>query len=545
MMASIGVMVVGGLGALLYGYRRRWLDALLLAVAALALAAMLAGLQRASAPAGTLALDTGRATDLDGGTLADLSRAGAIALRGDGLREAEWRDLPARPLEWKPDANAELLWLDFPRSLALGRVFRLDVRRGQPQPGWRLQLLAENQQVLAETAASGSTGALSVQWIPPLAERLLLQARLLDAAGKTIAQGPVPLEVRAALPLHIEGRFNAPSFDARALNQLLADGNAILDWQVTLGKAIARRETARAELGEPHALVADAAYVEHLEPAARAALLARVARGLPLIILGGNASDAGFWQRETALHLQPQSATTEQDELRQFGSGTAAMALTPASLLPPIAQDAHSPSANPDAARWTVQARDKRRQPWLWQRPWQQGRIVWLGVSDWHKYAISAPQTLAQWWQEALDHAGVASVEKFSWHLDDPMPLPGLRTALCAQGAAVGGEVVSTNAPSMRWQARADQADAACVALWPVRSGWLTHTSQGQDISTYVYARADWPSWQRALRRDATARYAARTPASAPDLPPRPVPAWPFGLLFMLCMLGLWWREQR
>ncbi|NRR32131.1 hypothetical protein HSX11_18300 [Oxalobacteraceae bacterium] len=539
-MIGIAVLIVGALSALMYGYRRRWLDALLVAVAALALAAMLAGLQRSPEPAEAQLLDTSGGAGLDNGALADLSHARAISLRGDGLREAEWRDLPARPLTWKPDAGAELLWLDFPRSLALGRVFRLDVRRGQPRSGWRLQLLAENQQVLAETAAAGSTDVLSLQWIPPLAERLLLQARLLDAGGKTIAQGPLPLEVREALPLHIEGRFGAPSFDVRALNQLLADGNAILDWQLTLGKAIARRETARAELGEPHALLADAAYVEQLAPAARAALLARVARGLPLIVLGANASDAAFWQREMALHLQPQSATAEQDDLRQFGSGTAAMALTPASL-----QAVASPAGASQPGHWSVQARDQRRQPWLWQRPWQQGRIVWIGVSDWHKYAISAPQTLAQWWQEALDHAGVASVEKFSWRLSDPMPLPALRTTLCAQGALAGAELVLAGAHTMRWQARADQADAACVALWPAQPGWLTHASQGQGASTYVYARGDWPAWQRALRRDATARYAARTPVSAPEPPSQPVPAWPFGLLFGLCMLGLWWREQR
>jgi hypothetical protein len=54
------------------------------------------------------------------------------------------------------------------------------------------------------------------------------------------------LQVNEPVPLQIVGRFDAPSFDARTLNQLLSDGSAILDWQVALGKAITRSETARA-----------------------------------------------------------------------------------------------------------------------------------------------------------------------------------------------------------------------------------------------------------------------------------------------------------
>jgi hypothetical protein len=101
---------------------------------------------------------------------------------GDGVREAEWRDLPARPLQWKP-AAADLLWLDFPRSMSLGRIFTLSVRRPPVQAGWRLQLLAENKQVLADSGVS-SAAQLSVQWLPPVAEAMVLQARLLDAAAR-------------------------------------------------------------------------------------------------------------------------------------------------------------------------------------------------------------------------------------------------------------------------------------------------------------------------------------------------------------------------
>jgi hypothetical protein len=66
----------------------------------------------------------------------------------------------------------------------------------------------------------------------------------------------------------------------------------------------------------------------------------------------------------------------------------------------------------------------------------------------------------------------------------------------------------------------------------------------------YVYAPGDWPLWQRSERRAATARYAARTPLSASastsaGTTGRPLPVWPFGVVFALLMLRLWWRERR
>jgi hypothetical protein len=339
------------------------------------------------------------------------------------------------------------------------------------------------------------------------------------------------------LPLQILGRFDAASFDARALNQLLVDGNAILDWQVMLGKAVERGETARAALNAPNAMVVDAAYVEHQSPAARAALLARVAQGLPLLVLGGNAADPALWQRELGLRLLAQSATTEKEDQRQFSIGGVAMALPPAGLNP----------SETGGDTWSVLAQDGKRRPWLWQRDWQRGRIVWIGVADWHRYAISAPQALGLWWQGAMDQMALASVQKGVWRLSEPMPQAGLRSEVCAQGVKAGAVARVDDKVELVLQNRADKADAVCAAIWPSKPGWVNFSSpqlteRGME---YVYAAADWPMWQRALRRDATAQYAARTPdvgvaGSEPKLP-----VAPFALAFALGMLGLWWREQR
>ncbi|MYM90662.1 hypothetical protein GTP91_26250 [Rugamonas sp. FT82W] len=538
-------LAAGAVSAMLYGRKRKWIDAALVVVASASLAVALADIRLPQAGENIAKVTTDASGGINEASLLAITRAGTIALSGDGLRDAEWRDLPARRVQWTPAVAAgpaAPLWLDFPRSISLGRIFTLTVRRAQEQAGWRLQLLAENKQVLADSnLAAAATSQLSVQWLPPVAEAMVLQARLLDAAGKVIAQGPIPLQIKDPTPLQVQGRFDAPSFDARALNQLLADGNAVLDWSVTLGKAVARSETARAPLTAPNAMFVDAAYVEHMNPSARGALLAQTRQGTPLVVLGANAADAAMWQREFGLRLHPQSPTTEKEDTRQFTVAGTVLAMPPAAL-------------NPDdnaAAPWSVAARDSRKQPWLWQRDLQQGRVVWIGVSDWHRYAISAPQALAMWWQGAMDKIALASVQKAAWQTADPMPLPGLRSEICAQGVKPGTALDVAGAAQLRLLPRADKAEAACAALWPQKAGWMMFQAAGvaEPGMEYVYARSDWPAWQRALRRDATALYAARadgaTAGASADTPGRPLPAAPFAILFALSVLGLWWREQR
>lgn len=509
-MIAAGLIFLMGVGsAAVYLWRRQWLDALLILVAAAALGVIVGGFKLPAGVGGTLSIDS------DAEAI-DLNEAAAVKLAGDGLSAAQWHDLPARPLLWETPTS-EVLHLDFPRELALGRMFALTVRRSQASH-WRLQLLAENKQVIADVAGDGA--ALTVQWLPPVAETLVLSARMLDAGGKVIAQGPVPFSVSAPAPLQVVGRFGAPSFDTRALNELLVNSHAALDWQVTLGKTVTRNEHARSALTQPNLLVADAAHIERLGDGARAALLAQVAAGTPLVILAANAGDKQTWSRAVQLDLR------EQAEARPSGTplALASAPLNPAAALGP----------------WST-AGDR-----IWIRPWEKGRIVWLGVADWHRYAISEPQALALWWQGVLDRAGIERAQDVAWLDPQEMPLPGRRLEVCALG--VQGNVTFPDLKqTLAWQRRPDKADASCVAVWPRKAGWLAmQTGGAQPVAgkLYVYGKADWPLWQKAQRREATARYAARTPAAA-AAGTAPLPAWPFALLFASAMLLLWWRERR
>jgi hypothetical protein len=504
--------VAGVLSALVYAVRKRPVDALLALVAGAALLGASGGFTLPGEAGGVLSVSAA-----DPPAMLDGVRS--LRLGGEGLRAAEWDDLPARPLAWTRPATPAIR-LDFPRELALGRMFTLSVTRSWRAPG-RLQLLAENDQLLAEAKGEGD---LVVQWLPPLAENLVLKARLLDARGKLVDAGPVPVRVREPLPLQVRGRFGAPSFDLRTLDQLLADSNADIDWQVELGKGLARAETARDPIKDPDLEIIDAAWFEHAGAAARSALLARVAQGGRLLVLGAGAGDAATWARSLQLALAPQPPN------KTVG---AALPMTIASLAPNAAH----------AGEW-------RGEDGLWTRDWQRGRIGWLGVGDWHRHAIGQPRALALWWQGVLDRLQVQRSRDGAWLAPDEMPLPHRRLAVCAHGDALAqstGAAFPALKQQLSWQRRPEQVDALCAAVWPDRSGWLQVRAEGPkpfDGALYVYGSGDWPLWQRAERRDATARYAARTPA-APDAGTRPLPAWPFGLTLALAMLGLWWRERR
>ncbi len=193
-----------------------------------------------------------------------------------------------------------------------------------------------------------------------------------------LAEGPVPVIVSETRPLSVRGRFSAPSFDIRVLNDVLAQSRALVDWQVTLGKTVTRSESAREKVGQPDLLVVDAAWFERAAAPARAALLEQVKQGASLLVLAANANDAGIWSRSLQLPLQAQAA----DKLTNGPLPLPVAPLTPATRI---------------AGAWTGQDNA------VWARQWGKGRIGWLGAADWHRLAITEPRALALWWQGVLD----------------------------------------------------------------------------------------------------------------------------------------------
>ncbi|UUZ51149.1 hypothetical protein LP420_17410 [Massilia sp. B-10] len=87
MTVLILVMLLGAASALIYLLRRQWADAALVLIASAALGAMLAGFTMPGMPAKAARIDaSGRAPHI--------GDAASVHLTGDGLRAAQWEDLP-------------------------------------------------------------------------------------------------------------------------------------------------------------------------------------------------------------------------------------------------------------------------------------------------------------------------------------------------------------------------------------------------------------------------------------------------------------------
>jgi hypothetical protein len=115
------IVVAGIVSAGLYLRRRQWLDALLVIVAAASLGLFALDLRIPGEGGRTLAIDPAAPP-------ASLEGVNSLTLKGDGLRAAEWNDLPARPLAWEAPRGGALR-LEFPSQVALGRQFTLTVKR--------------------------------------------------------------------------------------------------------------------------------------------------------------------------------------------------------------------------------------------------------------------------------------------------------------------------------------------------------------------------------------------------------------------------------
>ena len=519
------IAAAGVVSSFLYLRQRHWMSAGAVLVAAVSLVLLLGDFALLKATKTVVVLDE-EASSLN--NVEEVRGASKIVVHGDGMRAAQWHDLPSRPLEWTPPVTTSLQ-LDFPRQLPLGRMFVVNAKLQPDVKNWRLQLLAENGELLAESDKAKGGLERQVSWLPPVTETLVLRARILDGNGKILDQGPIPVIVQESKELQVIGRFSAPSFDAQTLNNLLVTSKANLDWQVNLGKNITRNETARNAMTAPQVTIMDASYFEKLNVATRNSLLAQVAAGMPLIVLAGDVSLPALWASVLDLPLLAAPANVGKEDQLDV---TTDMSLTSAPYFP----------ASKASVAWTANRAEK---PWLWQRSWQAGRIIWLGVADWHRYAITSPQSLSNWWQSILDLARINTLDTLVWLNQEAMPVAGERTAFCVQGLSENELQISPGRQGAPVNRRSDQVDAKCAATWSQTEGWQTLKASNGSHAIFVFAKTDWPLWQRALKRQATHDYASRVPEPTINLPIKSLARWPFALLFALSMLLIWWQERR
>lgn len=523
--------------------------------------------------------DTDQQSYLSATMLKQLQYRTEIVMQGDGLRASQWRDVPARHLTWQAPIGRDRIKLQAPIGVTLGREFELAVHRTQSssvtaKKVWSAQLFAENGQLLAEQSSEGPQ--LTLRWLPPIAERMELQLKILDHDGRIIDSGPIPLEVTPLRPLQVIARFGSASFDISSLRQLLQVSEANLDWQTRMGLAVQHQLQTRDVMAQANLVLIDASYWESASAQIRQQILQKVAQGSSLLILGANARQAQIWRESIGLELRPGGANASNTATNQeiaFESMRAsqrmeikrlAMAATPMQAIPNI--------------RWsTLRLPDfvKDGGAMIVGRDWDQGRIVWIGVSDWHRYAISAPETLKQWWQAVLDQSLIVKPSTNHLRVRETMPLVGERISLCLEAESEGDVAIKTlrdaTQTTYSFVPSLDEVGQECVSWRAQEAGWQlfslmpsgTRTSQaGSEGSSpalgdpsvsqqnvvhrwvYVYPSQAWPTWQRELKRDATLVYQNRLVGAATTAQVD-IPRWPLLAWMVVLSLLLWFSDTR
>lgn len=497
--------------------------------------------QRSPVP---VVIDSDRLSSLSAPWLRKIERGSAIELRGDGFRDSQWQDVPARPLQWEKPKNRASLQLQFNPYLSLGREFELTIQRDIDEKAvggvWRAQLLAENGEVLVEEKSR--TPLLKLRWLPPAAEHMVLQAKVFDSKDALIDAGPIPLEVRAIEPLQVWMRFDAPSFDAKALQNLLRHSQARIDSQTRLGQNIQHIESPALDVDKMDLMIVDAAFIEQQNSASLQKILSQVAQGKSLFVLGANANQANFWRQKFDLPLQTVNRAKDAEvsvDVASHGS----LVLSP-NALTVMANELKLGSP------WRAGPYNKDSEAWLWQRGWQKGQIAWLAVGDWHRHAIASPKKLAAWWQSALDQVHQTNSDKPVWSMLGNMPIAKERQLVCLQGVNSGELLQAASTEGMRLSSYGEVVDQLCAAWRPAQAGWQSLNLSSPELKEpiqrefYIYPNDAWQSWQRHLKANANQAFAQRL--SAPTAPPAlQLVLWPLYVLTALLLLYLWRKDTQ
>ena len=221
-----------------------------------------------------------------------------MKVEGDGLRAAQWHDLPARPVDWTAPAS-DVLRLDFPRRADAGAHVHAD---GSPHAGaaprgcscWPRTTRSSPKRRERGKDADGAVAAAG--------------GRNAGAQGAPARRAPARYRRRdrCRSPCATTRRCRCRAASARRRSTRASSTSCLpTATRCSTGRSRSARPSRAAKrrakrLRRPDLLVVDAGYFERASGGARGALLERVAGGMPLIVLASNATDPALWSRDRA-----------------------------------------------------------------------------------------------------------------------------------------------------------------------------------------------------------------------------------------------------
>jgi hypothetical protein len=570
---------------------RRWLVALLNLVAFAAVALLLAPPERlevrdqaavlftpgapvdsASLPANrSLYALPGAAPGASDPRLQRLSQAGqlmlrepgltAIEVRGQGLSESEWQQLPAGlGVRYEPPPLTGPVNVQWPRRLVAGEPLRLAGRLALPQESQvaRLVLLDPSGLPVAETSArAGQSFALQAVPRATGAMTYRLQTWRGDAL---LSDEPVATFVQASRGANLLVVQSAPSFDTRQLVNWTADRGqqAVVLTQISRDRDLAQGfntpEQLRLSLDSEllrwaDLIVMDGRRWTELGAAQRQLVLEAVETGAGLLLLAD--LELAEWLEgavNQALDFTLQAAEPDRVAwpLWPGGSPATPLPLAPWQFVDTTAHALTGSEEGPVLEAWqglgagrVAISLIRERQRWFTEGQAGNATRYWSYLMR----TLARPASGSEWLAPASrKHYRAGEVFEFciagagpvSYRLFPPDP-----------ALVLEGELVS----------HADGFPVACGRARATQPGWYLlelagedgNTLSAGDLSVRVYGDQEWLANDDAARQAASLARAEGSAAIASDLAPVRgrafSPWWPFGALLLAG--GLLWLERR
>ncbi|WP_444938117.1 hypothetical protein [Microbulbifer sp. JMSA002] len=479
-----------------------------------------------------------------------------ISLNGEPLGRDKLRDLAPVRLELSKIQESDNSWeFDWQRRITLGDPLKLKVHN--------IQSLTENLKISLlnpyghiEDSLELKVGeAIQAQLTatPKIAGPQLYRVRTESEAGETHTD-PLPILVREPLQPKLLLWLARPSFETAALSRWLRQSGVAAQVMTQLAPEISRKETLNGlPLTESADLLTkespfDLAILDSSLWAQFSALQKRQLNELAttkslLWLVSGDSSE------EFLQYAAAQSMPLQRGEAPHLHSGFGYQKAANAKI-PPLRNSGFI-AVQPSSSDFLL---DNEETPLFWGRSTQTQHLGFILFSDSHRWLTSGFATeFSSLWKSIIDYQLKHLGSQQPVTLSSELPRTQERITLCSplfsdqrpillssqtESQSIGGIAVNTN------------TQGQCYSFWPQGSGWhqiKTDMDGDPVLNFYVFAKQDWPKWQRSLNARETRQMAAARLGPVDNRHSGKMPIerqWP-ALILLLLVCTSWWRERR
>lgn len=460
-----------------------------------------------------------------------------LAVRGDGLPQQAWRDLPPLRLQPERPAPAPAWRPEWQPRLALGEQLRLRLHDADGLADAELALLDPFGTEVDKVHAGPESTDLQLADVPRLPGRWLYQLEIRQRGE--VRREPVPVLVHEQQTPRIFLWLARPSFETAALSRWLRQSGVPAQVLTTLAPGIEQRQLLNGLQpagddplhGDFDLLVVDSHLWPQLTPPQVRRLLA-LAREKSLLWLVRGDSPEAFLEHARSQRLGLREAVVEA----VWDPQAPALALSYRAQAP-AAADRLLTGSDGETLYWGRVGASH-----------SQGLVLFENSYRWLTGGFEAD--FSRLWKTVFDHQLAYSGGGEPLRIEPPVPRAKHRVTLCSRDFdAALPQVAALETPAARSQLLAAPAAAPgrrCAAFWPRAAGWYRVQGAGEAGEFYVFPADAWPWWQRWTARADTARMAGARlgpePAGAANRAPLPR-HWAALLLLLLLALA-WWGER-